>query len=187
MAQIENYQYRSDNGLADWLKENITEMNFTQITERLSSEINNYGVDVISDEEVKYKNGSVKQRRNSTNLRKIENKIAGLDMEKALDRFDGDGEALIFVLHSIAKNTPPLLEEAAKVTKENLSEYAIMVHGLKGSFYGIDAVPVGTMAEALEKAAKAGDYDFVTANNPGFIAAAEQFIHSANEMLADFI
>ena len=36
MAEIEAYEYDSDDGLAVWLRQNIDQMNFSQIKERLS-------------------------------------------------------------------------------------------------------------------------------------------------------
>ena len=36
MAEIEKYQYESDDGLAEWLRDNIDRMNFSQITQKLS-------------------------------------------------------------------------------------------------------------------------------------------------------
>jgi len=37
MAEIEDYEYKSDGGLAAWLRENVDQMNFVQINERLSA------------------------------------------------------------------------------------------------------------------------------------------------------
>ena len=59
---------------------------------------------------------------------------------------------------------------------ENLHGYAIAVHGIKGSSRGICAEAIGTKAEALEKAAKEGNLDFVKANNGGLIKDLENFI-----------
>jgi hypothetical protein len=36
MAEIDKYQYTTDNGLAVWLRENVDMMNFTEVVERLS-------------------------------------------------------------------------------------------------------------------------------------------------------
>ncbi|MCL2081127.1 MAG: response regulator [Oscillospiraceae bacterium] len=36
MAEIDRYQYDSDGGLADWLRDNVDKMNFPQIVEKLS-------------------------------------------------------------------------------------------------------------------------------------------------------
>jgi hypothetical protein len=37
MAEIEKYQYESDGGLADWLRENVNLTNFKKIIDRLSN------------------------------------------------------------------------------------------------------------------------------------------------------
>ncbi|MDR0671097.1 MAG: Hpt domain-containing protein, partial [Oscillospiraceae bacterium] len=90
---------------------------------------------------------------------------------------------LLEVLRSYAENTPPLLDQVRTYQKENLQEYAVIVHGIKGSSYGICAEEVGKKAEALEHAAKAGDIDFVSANNETFIRAAEQLIAALSALL----
>jgi HPt (histidine-containing phosphotransfer) domain-containing protein len=64
-----------------------------------------------------------------------------------------------------------------------LGEYAITVHGIKGSSRGICAEEVGAKAEALEHAAKDGNYDFVTAHNADFIEAAEVLIAALDDLL----
>jgi hypothetical protein len=38
MTEIERYQYDSDDGLADWLREKVNAMAFGQIVERLTNE-----------------------------------------------------------------------------------------------------------------------------------------------------
>jgi HPt (histidine-containing phosphotransfer) domain-containing protein len=63
-----------------------------------------------------------------------------------------------------------------EVNKENLADYAIAVHGIKGSSRSICAESIGTSAETLEKAAKKGDIDFVTANNASFIESVGKLI-----------
>ncbi|MDR3120487.1 MAG: response regulator, partial [Clostridiales bacterium] len=107
-------------------------------------------------------------------------KIDGLDMDKCLERFGGDVESVLLVLRSYATNTRPDLEKARAVTQEKLSDYAVTVHGIKGSSRGICAEPVGAAAEALEHAAKAGNFEFVSQNNAAFIAAAERLIGDLN-------
>jgi signal transduction histidine kinase/DNA-binding response OmpR family regulator len=99
-------------------------------------------------------------------------RIDGLDLEKALERFGGDKESLLDVLSSYAERTPPLLEELREVTPENLAAYAVTVHGVKGASRGICAEDLGSRAEALEHAAKAGNFGFVAQNNAAFLDAA---------------
>jgi CheY-like chemotaxis protein len=108
-----------------------------------------------------------------------------LDIEKGIERFGEDEEAYLNVLRSFAINTPPLLENIENVTKDSLSEYAIIVHGIKGSGRGIFADKVGATAESLEFASKADDYEYVVAHNRAFINEARELIHSIEKFLSD--
>jgi len=96
-------------------------------------------------------------------------KVEGLDAGKGLERFGGNMGVYLQVLRSFTVNARPLIESIKGVTKDTLAEYAVTVHGLKGSCWGICAKPAGDLAEALEDAAKAGDFDFAEANNQRFI------------------
>ena len=102
--------------------------------------------------------------------------IDGLDWHKGIERFGGDRQSFLEVLRSFAVNTRPLLEKVKTATKDNLSDYAISVHGIKGSSRGIGADVVGTKAEALELATKAGDFDFVCEHNPEFLDLAFKLV-----------
>jgi signal transduction histidine kinase/CheY-like chemotaxis protein/HPt (histidine-containing phosphotransfer) domain-containing protein len=108
-------------------------------------------------------------------------RVEGLDAEKGLERFGGDGKSYMESLRSYVVHTPPLL--AAARTTEALADYAIIVHGIKGSSYGISAQEIGQKAEQLEHAAKAGNLDFIKEKNGEFIAAAEQFIADLTALL----
>jgi CheY-like chemotaxis protein/HPt (histidine-containing phosphotransfer) domain-containing protein len=105
----------------------------------------------------------------------------GLNAEAGLERFGGDGKAYMESLRSYALHTPALLEAAHDT--DTLSDYAITVHGIKGSSYGISADTVGRAAEELEHAAKAGNADFVKAGNEAFIESVERFIARLTELL----
>jgi HPt (histidine-containing phosphotransfer) domain-containing protein len=106
-------------------------------------------------------------------------------VKKGLERFDGDKETYFGILHAFIADTTSLLETIKKeVAEENLAAYAITVHGIKGSSRGIFAEEVGTQAAALEKAAKAGDLDFVRKNTPDFITTVETLITDIGHLLA---
>ena len=107
--------------------------------------------------------------------------IPGLDTGRGLERFGGDEESYLQVLRSYAAHTRPLLESARKVNQDNLADYAVTVHGIKGSSRGICAETAGGQAEALEKAAREGNYDFVAANNSSFIEGVEELIKALEE------
>jgi CheY-like chemotaxis protein len=109
--------------------------------------------------------------------------IDGLDLETGLDRFDGDRDAYLKVLRSFAANTRKLLGSIAEVRKEDLKDYAITVHGIKGSCRSICANFVGDLAEALENAAKENDFEYVSEKAPGLMQATAKLLADLDEML----
>jgi CheY-like chemotaxis protein len=109
------------------------------------------------------------------------NRVEGLDVETGLERFGGDGKSYMESLRSYVKHTPPLLASAWNVRSP--ADYAITVHGIKGSSFGISADTIGSWAEKMEHAAKAGNLVFVDAENSGFITAAEKFIADLSGLL----
>jgi len=112
------------------------------------------------------------------------NTIAGLDIGKGIERFGGE-EAYFKILRSYVGNTRPLLDSITEVDENTLPDYAITVHGIKGSSYGIFADPLGKKAENLEKSAKIGDLDFVCRNNAGFVTEAKELIIGIENMLSE--
>jgi CheY-like chemotaxis protein/HPt (histidine-containing phosphotransfer) domain-containing protein len=107
--------------------------------------------------------------------------VKGLNVEKGLERFGGDGKSYMESLHSYVVHTPYLLETVR--TPETLEDYVITVHGIKGSSYGISADIIGKRAEKLEHAARAGKLSWVEAENGEFIARVEQFILEVTKFL----
>jgi len=126
---------------------------------------------------------SSSDRRGGLDRRILSDFYHELDMEKGLERFGGDEEVYLKILRSFAVNTRPMLEQVKEVRQETLPNYAITVHGIKGASRGIFAEKIGSKAEALEKAAKSGDFNFVTNNNQDFIETVEHFI----TLLEDFL
>jgi signal transduction histidine kinase/FixJ family two-component response regulator/HPt (histidine-containing phosphotransfer) domain-containing protein len=107
--------------------------------------------------------------------------LGGLDVEKGLERFGGDGRSYLDSLRSYVTHTPELLDQVRRVGP--LEDYAITVHGIKGSSYGVSADAIGQKAERLEHAARTGNQAFVEAENSRFIGAAEKFIIRLGDLL----
>ena len=126
---------------------------------------------------------AVSGRRSGMDRRAFGRSIPGIDLERGLERFNGDHKSFIKVLRSYAVNTRALLEKNKDVREENLHEYAIAVHGIKSSSRSICADFIGAEAEALEKAANAGNFPFVAAGNPEFIEAVNELIDSLENAL----
>ena len=102
-------------------------------------------------------------------------RIDGLDMETGCSRFGGE-DAYKEIMRSYAEYTPKLLDKLREVREETLPEYAVAVHGLKGSSYGVCAEGIGKMAEELEFAAKRGDLETVRAKNGALIQKVEALL-----------
>jgi CheY-like chemotaxis protein len=109
-------------------------------------------------------------------------KVEGVDFEAGLKRYEEE-DIYMQVLQSYVTHSPQLLDKLRTLTRETLPDYAITVHGLKGSSYGVCANETGKAAEELEHAAKAGDYETVSARNAAFIAKAEACIEDLRKLL----
>jgi HPt (histidine-containing phosphotransfer) domain-containing protein len=105
-----------------------------------------------------------------------EHPIEGVDYADGLARFGNQPAIYLRIIKSFIKNTPASLTELAQVTPETLNDYAVRIHGLKGSCYGISAMTIGDEAKALEIASKASDWETVQRDNPAIIARADELI-----------
>ena len=114
---------------------------------------------------------------------KSDETIAWLDVAKGMQRFGGDRESYMLILRAYATGTRSLLDSVRAVTEDNLANYAITVHGIKGSSRSIFADATGNMAESLEKAAKAGDFSFVSEHNHDFIRTVDGLITYIDDVL----
>jgi CheY-like chemotaxis protein len=108
--------------------------------------------------------------------------IDGVDIVQGQQRYNGEA-AYLEILRSWCLHTPALLEKLKNPSLENLPEYSIAVHGLKGSSYGIFANEIGKKAEELEGFAKAGDFASVQAANAAFIEVVELMLANLGELL----
>jgi signal transduction histidine kinase/CheY-like chemotaxis protein len=84
--------------------------------------------------------------------------VEGIDIAAGIRHYESEA-IYLEVLKSYARHTPELLEELRQIEENSgeLAEYAVKVHGLKGSTLGICAEEAGGAAAALEIAARQGD------------------------------
>ena len=128
--------------------------------------------------------GEIADRRSGTDRRKTpEERNVWLDIERGIERFGGDRDSYMQILRSFTASTRSLLVSVKGVTEDNLADYAITVHGIKGSSRSVCAETTGNMADALEKAAKTGDFEFVRARNLDFIENVEGLLSFIDYML----
>ena len=113
----------------------------------------------------------------------MEINIPGIDVKKGLELYDDDEEIYITVLTSYASNTPAVLDRIRNVTAENLPDYAITIHGVKGTSSLIGAEETRKTALQLEMLAKAGDLAGVLALNETFLKNTDTMVAGIQEWL----
>ena len=150
---------------------------------RLDAAVRHWVRDKKFEEALLQESGGVVWPEGMTILQGLPRKVDGVDLRKGLERFNNDEDAFLQVLRSYAVNTRPLLEVVRRANKEQLADYAVIVHGIKGASQGICADAAGSRAEALEKAAKEGNFDFVAANNAALIECVEGILDGLDVLL----
>lgn len=109
--------------------------------------------------------------------------IEGINWQAGLDYFAGNRDTYLSVIRSYVDNTARLVNTISNVTLETLSDYAIHVHGIKGSSYDIEAREIAKQAEELEHAAKAGNFQLVSQNTPLFVENARKLLNTLSGFL----
>ncbi|MDR1481690.1 MAG: transporter substrate-binding domain-containing protein [Synergistaceae bacterium] len=115
--------------------------------------------------------------------------VDGIDFKVGVARYDGE-ENYLKIIRSYVRHTPKLIGELSvgeieSPTKDEMKAYVTVVHGLKGSSYGICADAVGKMAEALEHAARTGEWQTVRSGHDALIDMTNTLIAQLKELLKD--
>ncbi|MDR1625519.1 MAG: response regulator [Spirochaetia bacterium] len=108
--------------------------------------------------------------------------VEGIDFPMGRMRY-GDDEAYLKILRSYVSEISALRGKLSGVTQETLGEYAILIHGIKGSCSSVCAGELGQKAFELEKAAKAGNIAFVQEANEAFCARMETTLKNLKTVL----
>jgi PAS domain S-box-containing protein len=117
--------------------------------------------------------------------KKIE-QIEGLQTEKGLESFlgqhDGYEKTLKLLIKEIEKCSKNL---AAFLSADDMHNFAIDVHGMKGSLANIGAMEISDLAKELEFAAKDANSGFCTSNLPPFLEKLQTFKQKLIEAFAE--
>ena len=116
----------------------------------------------------------------------MELNIFGVDTERGLSYYGDEMDIYVPLLHSYVLNTPISLDKIRSVTPENLKEYVVTIHGLKGTSASIGAETAREAAHDLEAMARAGDLAGILANNETFIKNTEKIVAGIKEWLDDY-
>ncbi|MCL2663315.1 MAG: ATP-binding protein [Oscillospiraceae bacterium] len=117
----------------------------------------------------------------------LSSEVAGLDIAKGLERYHGDEKTYLKILSSYAKSVRAMLEAVETVTEDEIADYKIKVHGIKGASYDIFADEIGKEAELLEHAAVDKNLDLILERNPAFLEATGRFIDDIDDVLSLFV
>jgi signal transduction histidine kinase/AmiR/NasT family two-component response regulator len=106
----------------------------------------------------------------------------GVDVITGIQRY-GSASVYLKILSSFARHSPEIVRSVTNVSPDNLADYAVAIHGLKGAAYGICADAVGNRASFLELAAKRGEFDNVDASNYDFIVMVQKLLSALEPIL----
>jgi len=113
--------------------------------------------------------------------------ISGLDVNKGIARYGLSEETYVKILSAYSSNVRQLLSTIENINENELLNYKITVHGIKGASLDIFASSVSESAATLEKAALDGDIDYINQNNPTFLESTKTFLDNLDNMLASYI
>jgi CheY-like chemotaxis protein len=107
----------------------------------------------------------------------------GLDLSNMLKRYDNNVSIIIRILRSYTQDVRSLLMKINNTDEIPLSEYEIMMHGIKAASHAIYADETAKMAEGLEKAAISDDSDYINDHNRAFIENTHELINNLDRLL----
>jgi len=114
-------------------------------------------------------------------IRMISDGVAGVDVTRGLERYDGDEEMYLRVLRSYAASVGSMLDAVEAIGVDDIDEYKLMVHGIKGASLDIFAGHVGEISGDLEEAANSEDFEFIQQHTPVFLEAARKLVKDLDD------
>jgi HPt (histidine-containing phosphotransfer) domain-containing protein len=102
--------------------------------------------------------------------------IPGIDAKRGLSLYEGDTGIFLDVLRSFAGNIPAELKRMRNLSEENLADYAIDIHTLKGAGSSIGAKDLAHRAGEMERMANDGDFTGVSKLNGQLVKDAETLV-----------
>ena len=109
--------------------------------------------------------------------------IPGISVESIDSLYSGEMDIFIPILQSFVSSIPEAVNKLRNVSEGTLHDYAVTVHGLKGSCANIGADKIKDKAYDLEMKSKAGDLAGVLTQNEGLIKDSEKLISDINAWL----
>ncbi|MDR2094732.1 MAG: response regulator [Treponema sp.] len=112
--------------------------------------------------------------------------IRGINLPTAKTLYGNNLAAYMPVIKSFVTHIPVLLNEMPALIEGALPEYAIKVHGIKGSCGTICAPEIAAMARDLETASKGGDVNFVRTHHGALEIAVQALTAELTAKIAEW-
>jgi len=110
--------------------------------------------------------------------------VAGLDIAKGLEQYEGDEETYLKVLRSYAADIRSMLSLMDVTADAELDSYQRAAHSIKGMSRSIFAGQIGEDAAMLEKAAREKDLSYIDKHNSAFLAVVQKLVSQLDDMIA---
>ena len=123
------------------------------------------------------------ERRSVDRRSGVDRRLDEFDLQEGIKHLGGDEELFREILQSFIENIPLLIEKVRSPSEDDLTEYHVAVHGIKGACRTIVASELAKKAEELEKSAKAGDFNHIALNNESFVASLEKLVDRVGSLL----
>jgi len=112
--------------------------------------------------------------------------IPGVNTKKGLSLCGGKVNLYLPLLRSYTVNMPEILDKLKAVSAENLSDYVITIHGLKGASASVCAEAIQEEALELENLSRIGDLQGVLAKNDKFISDTQVIVANIKTWLEQY-
>ena len=114
----------------------------------------------------------------------IYDNIPGLDAKNLLELYEDAEDVFLAVLRSWLNDASAYLNKLANVSAETLKDYAVSIHGLKGTSASIGAENIRQKAKELETMAKAGNLAGIQAENDLLLKEVDALVKTIQNWLA---
>lgn len=111
--------------------------------------------------------------------------IPGIDVYKGIAQCGMSLENYIEILKLVVRDGSKFIQNIDGTIGENMVNYKIGVHGIKGMLFNIGADECGNMAKELENAAKNENSIYIRKNHGKFITEFQKLIDNINNYLAE--
>ena len=111
----------------------------------------------------------------------------GIDIDEGLSYTGGNMENYMDVLRTLHKESQNYINKLNNaLSDDNMQDYGIYVHSLKGALASLGASSLSAFAKDLELKAKAGDSQYIHLHNTYLIEQFTEFTNNVNDIIVSY-